>query len=62
MQKVFDKYGITKDKIIYPYCHVGAGRSTEFQVALKMLGYENVRTYTGSWNEWGNDQNLPISR
>lgn len=62
MQKVFDKYGITKDKTIYPYCHVGAGRSTEFQVALKMLGYENVKTYTGSWDEWGNDQNLPISR
>jgi thiosulfate/3-mercaptopyruvate sulfurtransferase len=62
MRKVFEKHGITKDKTIYPYCHVGAGRSTEFQVALKMLGYENVRTYVGSWNEWGNDMNLPISR
>lgn len=62
MRKVFEKHGITKDKTIFPYCHVGAGRSTEFQVALKMLGYENVRTYTGSWNEWGNDMNLPISR
>ena len=62
MQKVFDKYGITKDKTIYPYCHVGAGRSTEFQVALKLLGYENVKTYTGCWDERGNDQNLPISR
>jgi thiosulfate/3-mercaptopyruvate sulfurtransferase len=62
VQKVFDKYGVTKDKTIYAYCHVGAGRSTHITTALERLGYENVKVYTGSWDEWGNDMNLPVRR
>ena len=62
MQKVFDKYGVTKDKTIYAYCHVGAGRSTEIIAALKMLGYEDIHVYTGSWDEWGNAMSLPVRR
>ncbi len=62
LQKVFDSYGITKDKKIYAYCHVGAGRSSDIIVALKLLGYQNAKVYTGSWDEWGNDMNLPIRR
>lgn len=62
LQSVFDKYGVTKDKTIYAYCHVGAGRSTHIITALEMLGYPNVKVYTGSWDEWGNDMNLPIRR
>lgn len=62
LQKAFDQYGIKKDQEIYAYCHVGAGRSTEIIVALRMLGYKNAKVYTGSWDEWGNDMNLPINR
>jgi thiosulfate/3-mercaptopyruvate sulfurtransferase len=62
LKKVFDSYGITKDKKVYAYCHVGAGRSSEIIVGLKLLGYENVKVYTGSWDTWGNDMNLPIKR
>lgn len=62
LQAVFDRYGVKKDQKIYAYCHVGAGRSTEIVVALRMLGYENAKVYTGSWDEWGNDMNLPIKR
>lgn len=62
MQKVFEESGITKDKTIYAYCHVGAGRSSHLITALELLGYENVKIYSGSWNEWGNDMNLPIRR
>lgn len=62
MQKVFDKYGVRKDQTVYAYCQVGAGRSTEIISALKMLGYKNAKVYTGSWDEWGNDMNLPIRR
>lgn len=62
LQAVFDRYGVKKGQTIYAYCHVGAGRSTHITTALKMLGYDNVKVYTGSWDEWGNDQNLPINR
>lgn len=62
LAKVFKDAGITKDKTIYAYCHVGAGRSSHLITALQLLGYENIKIYTGSWNEWGNDMNLPIRR
>lgn len=62
IQKVYDNYGITPDKTIYAYCHVGAGRSSEHITALQLLGYKNVKVFTGSWDVWGNDMNLPIKR
>ncbi|KIM09611.1 MAG: sulfurtransferase [Sulfurovum sp. FS08-3] len=62
LQKVFDSYGVKKDQTIYAYCMVGAGRSSHIISALRLLGYENVRVFTGSWDTWGNDMNLPIRR
>jgi thiosulfate/3-mercaptopyruvate sulfurtransferase len=62
IQEIMDKNGITKDKTIYAYCHVGAGRSSHIITVLRMLGYKNAKVYTGSWDEWGNDMNLPITR
>jgi 3-mercaptopyruvate sulfurtransferase SseA len=29
---------------------------------LRMLGYENVEVYDGSWEDWGNRQDLPIDK
>ena len=62
LKEVFKKFGVTKDKTIYAYCHVGAGRSSEIITALEIMGYKNAKVYTGSWDEWGNDMMLPIKR
>lgn len=62
LKKVFAHFNVLPDKTIYAYCQVGAGRSTEVAAALKLLGYKNAKVYTGSWDEWGNDMNLPIKR
>ena len=62
VQQKLNKMGITKDKTIYAYCHVGAGRGSYFYTVLKLLGYKDVKVYTGSWDEWGNDMNLPIRK
>ncbi len=62
IQKVYNNYGVTKDKTIYAYCQVGAGRGSEHITALQLLGYKNVKVFTGSWDVWGNDMNLPIKR
>ncbi len=62
IQKVYDNYGVTKDKTVYAYCQVGAGRGSEHITALQLLGYKNVKVFTGSWDVWGNDMNLPIKR
>ncbi len=62
IQKVFDHYGVSKDKTIYAYCMVGTGRSSEIVTALRLLGYKDVKVFTGSWDVWGNDMNLPLKR
>ena len=62
LKSVYDKYGITSDKTIYAYCMVGAGRGSEHITALKLLGYKNIKVFTGSWDVWGNDMNLPLKR
>lgn len=62
LKKVYASYGVTPDKTIYAYCQVGAGRGSEHITALQLLGYKNVKVFTGSWDVWGNDMNLPIKR
>ncbi len=63
LRERLERAGITPDKTIYTYCHVGAGRGSYYYVLLhELLGYPNVKVYTGGWNEWGNDMNLPIRR
>ena len=43
------------------YCQ-GAVRAAHTAVTLTMLGYENVRVYDGSWEEWGNRDDLPLNK
>jgi thiosulfate/3-mercaptopyruvate sulfurtransferase len=62
LKKIYESYGVTPDKTIYAYCQVGAGRGSENITALQLLGYKNVKVFTGSWDVWGNDMNLPIKR
>jgi len=62
LKAVYEKYGITPDKTVYAYCMVGAGRGSEHITALQLLGYKNVKVFTGSWDTWGNDMNLPLKR
>jgi thiosulfate/3-mercaptopyruvate sulfurtransferase len=51
--------GVTPDKEIVTYCHRGA-RSANTYLALKLLGYPDVRNYIGSWHEWSNRPELPM--
>ncbi len=52
---------IPKDAEVITYCQGGYRAANTF-VALKMLGYENVRMYLGSWGEWGNKLDLPVEK
>ena len=51
--------GIAPDDTVYLYCFKGARASNTF-VALKQAGFNDVRMYFGSWNEWSRDPSLPI--
>jgi thiosulfate/3-mercaptopyruvate sulfurtransferase len=52
---------IPKDAKIITYCQ-GGYRAAHAFLALKMLGYKNVKMYLGSWAEWGNKLNLPVEQ
>ena len=54
-------YNMPKDAEIIAYCQGGYRAANSF-VVLKMLGYKNVRMYLGSWGEWGNRLDLPVSK
>jgi thiosulfate/3-mercaptopyruvate sulfurtransferase len=41
------------------YCQAGV-RAAFTHLVLTALGHDHVRTYDGSWEEWGNDPSLPI--
>ena len=49
---LYHSKGITLDKEVITYCAVGARSSHTLFVLKYLLGYENVRNYDGSWNEW----------
>ena len=58
-EELTNLYDIPKDSTIVTYCQ-GAYRAANTFLALKKLGYQNVKVYLGSWGEWGNKLELPI--
>ena len=62
LRKLFESIGVTPDKEVITYCRVGE-RSSQIWFVLKyLLGYPNVKSYDGSWMEWGNVVGNPIER
>ena len=59
LRSQFERIGVTPDKEIIPYCNTGY-RSAHAYLALRLLGYPNIRNYVGSWQEWGNRSGLPV--
>jgi thiosulfate/3-mercaptopyruvate sulfurtransferase len=61
LKQMYARRGISPEKEIIPHCH-GGYRSAHTYLALRLIGYPNVRNYLGSWGEWGNRMDLPIER
>ena len=51
--------GLYPEDDIIVYCFKGA-RASNTLLALKIAGFEHVRNYYGSWNEWSRDPDLPV--
>ena len=52
-------YQMPKDIEIVTYCQ-GAYRAANTFLALRKIGFTNVKVYLGSWGEWGNKSELPV--
>jgi thiosulfate/3-mercaptopyruvate sulfurtransferase len=53
--------GIGQDRTVHLYCFKGA-RTCAMFIAFKLAGFDKVRNYFGSWNEWSRDPSLPIEQ
>jgi thiosulfate/3-mercaptopyruvate sulfurtransferase len=63
-EELFTLYGlagVTPDKTIIPYCTTGV-RSAATYFTLRLLGYERVALFTGSFAEWSSVPGLPVER
>jgi thiosulfate/3-mercaptopyruvate sulfurtransferase len=61
-QEIQDKFtalGITPDKEVISHCHTNV-RGSHAYFTLRLMGYDSVRTYEGSWAEYGNAPNAIV--
>lgn len=51
--------GVTPEREIICYCQTHH-RSSLVYLLLKILGYDKVKGYPGSWSDWGNRTDTPV--
>lgn len=61
IQEIYDSLGITRDKEVIPHCHTNV-RGSHAYFTLRLMGYDSVRAYEGSWSEYGNSPNAVVER
>jgi thiosulfate/3-mercaptopyruvate sulfurtransferase len=60
LRAMYESAGVTPDKEIIAHCQLGIRAVHTWFVLTHVLGYPNVKNYDGSWQEWGNRDDLPI--
>ena len=58
-QTILQRVGLTREKTIVTHCQSHHRSSFTYMVA-RILGYDKISGYDGSWAEWGNLDTSPI--
>jgi thiosulfate/3-mercaptopyruvate sulfurtransferase len=61
LKKIYEDRGVLPSQEVIAYCQVGMRAAVDL-FALHLLGYDKLRNYYGAWEEWGNRDDLPISK
>ena len=59
LERIFKETELERSDEIITYCQVGMRASVDL-FALHLIGYDKLRNYYGSWEEWGNRDDTPI--
>jgi thiosulfate/3-mercaptopyruvate sulfurtransferase len=59
LEEFYTNAGFGPETRTVTYCQAGV-RAAFTHLVLTALGHDDVRTYDGSWEEWGNEPTLPI--
>ena len=59
LERMYENAGIGAETATITYCQAGA-RAAFTHLVLTALGHDDVRTYDGSWEEYGNRDDVPI--
>ncbi|HEV8536496.1 MAG TPA: sulfurtransferase [Candidatus Limnocylindria bacterium] len=59
LEEFYTNAGFGPETSTVTYCQAGV-RAAFTHMVLTALGHDDVRTYDGSWEEWGNDPDVPI--
>lgn len=59
IQDKLNDLGLSHDKEIITHCQSHHRSGLTYMVA-RLLGYQNIRAYDGSWSEWGNNPDVPV--
>ncbi len=62
LRQIYQGKDITPDREIITYCRIGERSAHTWFVLTQLLGYPSVRSYDGSWTEWGSLVRAPIEK
>lgn len=61
LAKQFEQVGVKKGMQVITYCQTGV-RAAHSLFTLRLMGYDRVKNYDGSWQEWGNSKDTPTGQ